>query len=558
MDREGKTNLAGSFHEALEEGRIQAFFQPVFRSLTQQIMGVEALARWYQPDGSMISPADFIPVLEQNGLVFELDMEILRQACMLYDEFRRRGTPVQGVSVNLSRLDFEQENLFETVCETLERYSVPREAIKLEITESIMLEDIESFEKIFLKFSEAGFHIWLDDFGSGYSSLNVLQNYTFDVIKFDMLFLRKLSARGREMLASLISMAKTLGIHTLTEGVETEEQRVFLLETGCEAQQGFYYSRPISRENLVEWVDREPGILESMEDAEYWDRIGRLNFVNPNPLKDFVERQNGGVINSAYVSSFDGSVALVECGKEQFSYIYATNGYRERIQELGFTSIGGLEHALSNQRSYQYLIIQKLVLDALRSRKIETVEFAYKDVYFRLSALFIARRLGKAMIVMRLNTFDSEKEIKTAQEMLNNGSALMSTYDLIVMIWPDRKVAKRIYAANNLASYDREATVEIALKKFCETEVEPAFRQSYMQFMDFETMEERVEKSPDKFIQDVFRMRLNRDKSNWYTARVTRLPATTEKTFMLTVQRMQDNLSYWIDKIAGNWPEMHP
>lgn len=209
-------NLLKSFPDALEKGSIQAYFQPVFRSLTQQIIGVEALARWFQPDGSVISPDHFIPVLEQSGLIFQLDMEILRQSCALYDEFRRRGTPLQCVSVNLSRLDFKQENLFEAVCDVLKKYSVPHEAIKLEITESMMFEDTESFEKVFRLFTEAGFKVWLDDFGSGYSSLSVLQNYSFDVIKFDMLFLRKLSTRGREMLASLISMAKTLGIHTLT------------------------------------------------------------------------------------------------------------------------------------------------------------------------------------------------------------------------------------------------------------------------------------------------------------------------------------------------------
>ena len=232
MDHRKDTGLADRFHDAVGSGRIRAYFQPVFRSLTQQIMGVEALARWFGRDGSMLSPADFIPELEQSGLIFELDMEILRQACALFDGLRRRGTPLQGVSVNLSRLDFGHEDLFEKVCATLDKYSVPHEAIRLEITESMMLEDTETFERIFRQFRDAGFTVWLDDFGSGYSSLNVLQNYSFDVIKIDMLFLRNMSVRGREMLASLISMAKTLGIHTLTEGVETNEQREFLLDAG--------------------------------------------------------------------------------------------------------------------------------------------------------------------------------------------------------------------------------------------------------------------------------------------------------------------------------------
>ena len=533
---------------------IRAWFQPVFRSLTQQIMGAEALARWFDPDGTMLSPADFIPQLEQSGLIFELDMEIIRQACALYDELRTRGTPLSRVSVNLSRLDFARKDLFEQVCSVLDAYSVPHEAINLEITESVMLEDTETFEKTFSRFRDAGFFVWLDDFGSGYSSLNVLQNYPFDVIKFDMLFLRKMSAKGKNMLASLISMAKTLGIHTLTEGVETTEQREFLLDVGCEAQQGFYYARPLSKEALIEEIERKPGILEKKEDEAYWDQIGRLNFVNPNPLKEYAERWKS--TPDDYVSSYDASIALIECGKDQFSYIYATEGYKERLRELGFSSVDGLENALtSHQRGHYYLVIQKLVMDALQQGTVQTVEYAYRDVYYRLSALFIARREGRAMILMRLNTFDAEREVKTAKEMLDNSSALFSTYELVVMIWPERKKAKRIHTARSIPSYDREETIEKSVIKFCENQVDPLDRERYMRFLDFRTLAERIGNSSQQFIQGLFRMRLGQEQSRWYTARVTQVPSNSEQTFILTVQNIQDALNHQMDVMAEEHPE---
>jgi EAL domain-containing protein (putative c-di-GMP-specific phosphodiesterase class I) len=549
-----KADFADRFHEALGNGMIRAWFQPVFRSLTQQIMGAEALARWFGPDGNMFSPADFIPQLEQNGLIFELDMEIIRQACALYDELRARGTPLSRVSVNLSRLDFAREDLFERVCSVLDAYSVPRGAVCLEITESVMLEDTEAFEETFRRFREAGFSVWLDDFGSGYSSLNVLQNYPFDVIKFDMLFLRKLSAKGKNMLASLISMAKTLGIHTLAEGVETNEQREFLLDIGCEAQQGFYYARPLPKEALIEQIDQKPGILEKKEDEAYWSQIGRLNFVNPNPLKEYADRRKNDPDD--HISSFDGSIALIECGKDHFNYIYATAGYRERLRELGFSSVDGLENALSsNQRGHYYLVLQKLVMDALQQGTIQTVEYAYKDVYYRLSALFIARREGRAMILMRLNTFDAEQEIKTAKEMLENSSALFSTYDLVVMIWPARKKAKRIYTANSIPSYDREETIEKSVVRFCENHIGPADQERYLRFMDFSTMSERIENSPQKFIQGLFRMRLEKEQNRWYTVRVTQVPSNSETVFMLTVQNIQGTLNHQIDVMAAEHPD---
>jgi len=549
-----KVDFTTHFHEAVDSGRIRAYFQPVIRSLTQRIMGVESLARWFKPDGCMRSPAEFIPDLERYDMIHELDMEILRQACVLYDDLRRRGTPISCVSVNFSRLDFARDDLFEKICAVLEAYKVPREAIHLEITESLMLDDAESFERTFRRFKEAGFSVWLDDFGSGYSSLNVLQNYSFNVIKFDMLFLRKLSIRGRNMLASLVGMAKTLGIHTLTEGVETIEQRKFLVDIGCEAQQGFYYARPLPKEDLIGLIDQNPERLETGEDKKYWDEIGRVNFVNPNPLKAYADRRVGQ--RDYRFSSFDGSVALVECSKEHTNYIYATEGYKERLRELGFSSVGGLENALANQQTGQFMMLQKVVLDALKSGTVQTVEYAYKDVYYRLSALFIARRQGRAMILMRLNTFEADREVETAREMLNSSSALLSTYDLVVMFYPDRKKAKRVYTKNNLPEYDREDSLQKSLQSFCEREIDPVDKERYLRFLDFETLEERIGSSPRRFIQSVFRMRLVKEKTGWYSARVTQINTLSEPAYMLTVQNIQDNMNYWIDTFAGEHPEV--
>ena len=549
-----KVDFTTHFHEAVDSGRIRAYFQPVIRSLTQRIMGVESLARWFKPDGCMLSPAEFIPDLERYDLIHELDMEILRQACVLYDDLRRRGTPISCVSVNFSRLDFARDDLFEKICAVLEAYKVPREAIHLEITESLMLDDAESFERTFRRFKEAGFSVWLDDFGSGYSSLNVLQNYSFNVIKFDMLFLSKLSIRGRNMLASLVGMAKTLGIHTLTEGVETIEQRKFLVDIGCEAQQGFYYARPLPKEDLIGLIDQNPERLETGEDKKYWDEIGRVNFVNPNPLKAYADRRVGQ--RDYRFSSYDGSVALVECSKEHTNYIYATEGYKERLRELGFSSVGGLENALANQQTGQFMMLQKVVLDALKSGTVQTVEYAYKDVYYRLSALFIARRQGRAMILMRLNTFEADREVETAREMLNSSSALLSTYDLVVMFYPDRKKAKRVYTRNNLPEYDREDSLQKSLQSFCEREIDPVDKERYLRFLDFETLEERIGSSPRRFIQSVFRMRLVKEKTGWYSARVTQINTLSEPAYMLTVQNIQDNMNYWIDTFAGEHPEV--
>lgn len=548
--------LVNQFHEAVENGRIQAYFQPIFRSYTGKIFCAETLARWFTPDGTMLPPDDFISALERNGLIYELDMEILRQACALYKDLRDRGTPLYSFSVNLSRKDFGNTDLFERVITTLKKYDVPHEAIKLEITESHMLEDTETFERIFRHFSEAGLSVWLDDFGSGYSSLNVLQNYSFDVIKFDILFLRNLSVKGRELLASLISMAKTLGIHTLAEGVETKEQKEFLKSLGCEAQQGFYYSRPIPKENLIALINSQPDILETREDKIYWDQIGRLNFLSPNPLKDFSKLKETGKKTDPALGGYDNSVALMECSQTEFNYVYATAGYREQVRELGFDTLDRLEQAFSNQRSYQFLMIRKLILDAIQQGTVQTVEYVNKDVYYRLSVQVLSRKKGWVMLAVRLVTFDSEQEVKTARDMLNYGSALFSTHELVVLIFPDSNRSARLYTAIDLPIYDHEDSITGSVEKFCEAEVEPVDQSRYLQFMNFNTMKKRIEASPKKFIQNYFRMRWGEESHNWHTARVTEITTYSETAYLLTIQSVQGNGKHMLDVVANEHPEL--
>lgn len=379
----------------------------------------------------------------------------------------RPGDPLPCFSANLSRLDFgrgDDEQLFDRVVAILRAYDVPPEAIKLEITESLMLEDIDTFQKLFRQFRDAGFTLWIDDFGSGYSSLNVLQSYSFDVIKFDMQFLHNFTPKGRQLLASLIRMAKSLGMHTLTEGVETREQQDFLVSISCELQQGFYYTRPLSRADFVAFIDAKRHLLGTREDKLYWKQIGRLNFLSANPLDGYarMEQAERGEAQAAEAPDANSNIdsagvplALLECGHNKALYVYANNNYRRRISELGYASMDELEHTFNDHRSDQYLMIKKLVTDAISLGIRQTMEYVNNDVYYRLSAKCLAKKKDKAMLALRLATFDSEREIQTAKEMLNYGNSLFSTYELVVVVYPDSGISRRIYTANNLPSYDR-------------------------------------------------------------------------------------------------------
>lgn len=537
----------GYFREAVEKGHIRPYYQPIYRSVTGRILGAEALARWFDSDGRMISPAEFIPQLESSGLVYELDMEILRQTCAFYQELEKRGTPIHTFSVNLSRLDFKHHDIYDRVTSILTRYDVPHESIKLEITESLMLEEIDHFWLIFDRFHKAGFTIWIDDFGSGYSSLNVLQNYSFDLMKFDMLFLRNFTARGRKMLSSLINMAKSLGIHTLAEGVETKEQQEFLLSAGCEALQGFLFSKPLPMGEMIDLIDREGN--EKPADKSYWNQIGYLNLLSPDPLEDAVQKDEDR--NYEQFPGRGNAIALLECRRNRADYVYVSSSYLDRVHELGYRDIDELEEVFNNHRSDQYLMMKKLTTDAIEKGTVQTVEYINNDVYYRVFAKCLARDGEKAMLAMRLSTFESDREVKTASEMLDYGNTLFSTYKLVVAMYPESDISKRLYTSLNIPPYDHEGVTNMErLEQFCRNEVDPIDQERYLRFMNFADMAERVDADPNHYLQSLFRMRWAGEDSRWHTARITRIPSSGERIYLLTVQGIKGKWTKWLDSAS--------
>lgn len=531
--------ILSHFYEALETGRIRPFFQPVYRSITEKICDAEALARWEDADLGLLSPGTFIPVLEKHGLIYELDMAILRQSCDFYSRLQHLGTPLQALSVNLSRQDFDEPDLFENVVGTVRECGVPPEAIKLEITESVMLEDIETFQKVFGLFHSAGFNIWIDDFGSGYSSLNMLQNYDFDVLKFDLHFLRNFTGKSRQMLSALVNMAKNLGIHTLAEGVETGEQVSFLRSIGCEALQGFYYSRPLPAD---QFVDKLKGGAETAAEKEYWNQIGFFNFLSTSPLEDF-----GNEITS---DPYTGSpLALIECGRNHAAFAYTSTAFMQRVYELGHPSLLALEHAFNDKISNRYLLMKRLVTDAISNNTIQEVEYKKDDVYFRVRGRCLAKTDEKAMLALQLRTFDTEKKDQTETEMLKYGNALFNTYELATAIYPARDSSERIYSRESIQSYASIGNLRESFIRFSRKEIVPADRERYMKFCELDTLEERLQNG---FIQGYFRLE---SSGEWRSVKISRIPSDKERSYLYTIRKLQDGEKTIIDTFAEEHPE---
>lgn len=240
--------IVNAMESAIENKEFMLFLQPKYELEGERMIGAEALVRWNSSKDGFISPGDFIPVFEKNGFVYAVDKFIWEETCRYLQKWIQEGREVKPISVNVSRVDLYDPKLVQYLVNLRERYGIPENLLELEITESAYTEDPEQIISMTTKLREAGFLILMDDFGSGYSSLNMLKEIHIDVLKLDMGFLKSSdhSSRGGNILAAIMQMANSLKMQTIAEGVETKEQLEFLRSIGCQWVQGFYYSKPIA------------------------------------------------------------------------------------------------------------------------------------------------------------------------------------------------------------------------------------------------------------------------------------------------------------------------
>lgn len=251
--------LSGEMGRAIKERQFVVYLQPKYSMESNSPCGAEALVRWNHPDKGMISPGQFIPVFEKNGMIIQLDYYMWDSVCSLLGEWIKEGRTVYPVSVNISRISLNNPAIVDQILNLTKKYQVPRELLQLEITESAYMSNPELMKSIISGFRKHGFMILMDDFGSGYSSLNTLKNIEVDILKIDMKFLPtgNNNVKSEKILASVIRMAGWLGMPVIVEGVETKEQVDFVVSIGCNFIQGFYFARPMPVEEYEQLIEQE-------------------------------------------------------------------------------------------------------------------------------------------------------------------------------------------------------------------------------------------------------------------------------------------------------------
>ncbi|MCM1046667.1 MAG: EAL domain-containing protein [Candidatus Gastranaerophilales bacterium] len=252
-----RREIERDMHRALEAGEFVAYYQPKYDALEGEIIGAEALVRWQHKDKGLISPGVFVPIFEKNHFIIEIDFCIFEQVCALLADRKQKGQKLYAISCNFSRYHFMRAEFVNRVLEVLHKYDAPAEYIEIEITETVATSDFDVLLQAVNRLKENGFKISIDDFGSGYSCIQLLYKLPIDVLKLDRVFVvdENSNATEEDVNKSIIAICHTHNIKVICEGVETEQQREFVLSYGCRYIQGFLYSKPVDRGTFLEMLN---------------------------------------------------------------------------------------------------------------------------------------------------------------------------------------------------------------------------------------------------------------------------------------------------------------
>ena len=511
-----KSYVMDHLQEAMDKKYIQIYLQPVIRTISGTLCSAEALSRWIDPVYGLLSPADFIPALEESRQIQKLDLYVLEEICKTYRSRVDKGLPVIPISFNLSRIDFYSGSIFEEVDAIVRKYQVPHCMIHVEITESVFVKDGVSISTQIDKFRDAGFEMWMDDFGSGYSSLNVLKDYHFDEIKIDMAFLSSFTQKAKDIIKSTVRMAKDIGIHTLVEGVETEEQRDFVRSIGCEKIQGWYYGRPMPLSELESCIREKGWILEDRELKNYYNPLGSVDFLT------------------------DESMALVEMNEGKLSYLFANHKFRQALATGGSSTPLHSARELNSSSSSLGRNIRAFFMNILRTGQDQTLTYPKNNRYMHLTGHHISTLAGKNRHLFRVNlsniTISPETgEADTMDDILRN---LYYLYQSITVVNLKDDTATPIIANTPFRQYLSEKTKGLeSLRQAAESQIHPDDRPRYRRFTERQHLYQLLKEDPGGTAVSLFRTLGEDEKYHWSVHTIMAVPNTGFMTFLYAIKR---------------------
>lgn len=346
--------ISSEMHQALLQRQFQVFYQGKYDLGTGKMIGAEALSRWNHPEKGMLTPDRFITVFEKNGFITNLDLFVIEECCRFLKDWMDAGNVPVPISINVSKVDLYNPNFRRELINIVERNGIPVKFLELEITETTYSENSEQIIPIIKSLRKYGFSIEMDDFGSGFSSINMLCDVPFDVIKLDMNYLKyREKYRSNNVISFIASLAKWLGVKVAAEGVETKEDAIFLNSLGCAWGQGYYFSKPLSRAEFEPLVKQFEGAAKEQVTVQKFSPIHLEELWNPESAFNIL------------FSSFVGTVGIYEYVGETLSLLRANNNYfamfDESSEEIYKASRNMLDHICPDDKEAFVTALQEAI-----------------------------------------------------------------------------------------------------------------------------------------------------------------------------------------------------
>ncbi len=382
---------------ALANGEFKAYFQPKYEVSSGEIVGAEALVRWDSPETGFMSPGKFIPLFEQNGFIINLDQYVFETVCKNMRAWLDAGIKVVPVSINVSRLQFYKLDFVKRYTKIKEKYDIPDGLLELEFTESIVFENLDILRKIVLSLKKVGFSCSIDDFGSGYSSLNVLKNIPMDTLKLDKLFFDDSEniERDKALISSVISLSRALNMKTVAEGIENWAQVAFLKEIGCDIIQGYVYSEPIPHARFT-------NLLEGNRRKEMPAELRMNTYLDREEDSDFALAKY-----TALLSVIDGMIMEVDFNTGKYKFLNISVPQEVRIKDFEKNGLGFNEMFGKIVDKYVHPDDAKLVKN--RCSSVSVMSSFYRNEVKIITELRLMMRKSKVyewakMTIVRINT----------------------------------------------------------------------------------------------------------------------------------------------------------
>lgn len=478
--------VVGKIDEALKKEWVKVYYQPVVRSLTGGLCGMESLARWDDPFIGFLPPDRFIGALERERCIHKLDSYIVEKVCECLHERIMEKKPVVPVSVNFSRLDFIMCDMFEVVERAVEKYDVPRDYIHIEITESMLASDEELMQRVIQEFRGAGYEIWMDDFGSGYSSLTLLKDFQFDTLKMDMRFLSPFTEKSKSVMCSVVTMAKDIGIKTLAEGVETEEQLEFLKSIGCGMIQGYYYGKPQPIEDTYAHIAEQFIPIETRKWRHFYEVAG------------------------FHVRKTDLPLELVEDDGTNFKTLYMNQSYqRQFLPPEVYLKPEEVDKRVYQTKSPLVHMFRKIANRLEQTGKEETFYYTENGNYIRFKGQCIAKHNGHFLIkgsLVNLSMGPEKQESDRLDSKLRELNQLFE--DVFLLNMSEQTVTPLFHEARYIGSKKKRAfSLAEGMDIMTNEWVFPAEKIRCHEFLDPFSLRDRVDQNGRGYISDVFHIK---------------------------------------------------